>query len=656
MKSKLPVGFCRLLMGAAFLVVLFVNASAQISFIQVTDPHIFDDTWPEDSRREDKTGLVSCINQINQRVDAGANYSFVALTGDLGIEALVTDIDLSNTGLVNGKLQQGATELASMLAQSKVKRWFFVPGNNDVLKEIPENVKYYHLFMNLLGDTLRKMGSDISVVDLCPADNSNLAGDSYSSSGVEKLGDYAFIGFNDSSFKNSKEEDTGAKAATNPAARVEENYAIQKKYVDQVGEQLKRSDFKFAYIFYHIPEIDDPYFVTLKPTDKALQPRVKNQPLIGNSFFYSSWFVKSEVRDGWSQVVMNPRVKGLFAGHFHDPKQKSYDSFQWILTPSYVPESFSKLHVCPPLALRFQRDKDAKAMVEQARGFQEVYLAEDGSVANRIFWLSKTGWGLSSEAATAEAQVARQFELGDFYERNKQLKEAGAAYQKATDSTWPPTRQRALVSLTRVLNSDDSRLDKYVAAPLRAGWSTGVSALGALLPALILVSLLLILSPFVSWIGGQRGWDKLRIGPIVGSPVEGLGDSFEQVLIMIHGRMIVHYKRRPMLSGRQLLPMLARTQSDEVPEMVESAVPGIVGKVMVWLYKQSERPRYAITGAIQVSSVNSSAIFIALQESGRYVRTWHPGSSLDDVIQSEIKLSFDALRFLVMHMNKRHGQ
>lgn len=664
-KTKLPVATGRLLLASIFLVVLLVPVSAQISFVQVTDPHIFDDTWQEDSRAEDKTALTSCIRQINQRVDAGANYRFVAVTGDLGIERLVTNDEgdlITNDGLVEERLKQGVEELAATLSQSKVKLWLFVPGNNDLFDEVPGNVKYYHQFMKLLKAS-QTIGNGFSVVDLCPPDSSD-SDNAFSISALEKVGDYAFIGFNDSSFKNNVDlkkgqDPKGAEFKRKTLAKLNDNYAIQKQYVAQVAAHFNRTDFKFAYIFYHVPEIDDPYFVSLKLNDGKVLPRVstESQKLTGNSYNYSAWFVKEEIRGDWNRVVLDVRLKGLFAGHFHSPQRKSYDGFEWILTPSYLPESFAKLHVCPPLALRFQRDPDAQVMAEQARGFQEVYLSQDGSVSTRIVWLSKNGWGLSADAAAAESQAARQFALGQYYENSQRPQEAEAAYQKAAESSWPPTRQRAIDSLARLLSKKDSRLDRFeknVAAPLRAGWSTGVSALGALLPALLLVSLLLLASPFVNWLGGKRGRDKLRIGPIAGSPDKALGEVFEQVLTARHGILIVNYRRRPLLQGPQILPMLARSQSEDVAEIIGSALPGVVGKVVVWLYKKSERPKYGITGAIHSSTADSSEMFLVLHESGQSLKVGSSQSAAGDVLQKQSLLSFRILNYLVERMN-RHG-
>lgn len=662
LQKKIQLRLSSLLVAVCCYVALAASAQAQISFVQITDPHLFDDTWPEDSRREDKTAFASCINQINERVAAGTNFSFVVLTGDLGVEGLVDDLDEKHLGEADQRIQQAARELAAMLSHSKVKVWLFVPGNNDVLKEVPKNVKYYHLFMNALFNASEELArasnnaaNKLTVVDLCPADsdpNSSV----FSRSDFYRIGDYVFIGFNDSSFKNSKEEDeVPQKGKRAPAKlRVEENFDVQRKYVAQVAEHLKRSDLKFAYVFYHVPEIDDPYYVGLKQDAKQLQPRVDNQRLIGNSYRYSAWFVRPEIRDDWNRIVIDPRVKGLFAGHFHDRKHQSYDDYEWTLTPSYLPESFSKLHVAPPLALKFQRDEDGKVVGEQARGFQEVYLGENGTVSTRVFWLTNHGWTLSSAEANAQAQAARQFELGQFYERNQRTAEAEAAYQKAADNDWPPTQRRAREALAYTLNKRQSRYNKYIATPFIAGWSTGISALGALLPALLLVLLLILVAPLVAWFGNRRGRKKLRIGPLVGSPRAAVGASFEHLLTTIHSRMLVYYKRRPMIVGEQLLPMLTGSQGADVPELIESALPGPLGTAVTWLAKKTNKPRYALTGTIHGWRRRPELILLSVQESGRCLRTWHSYAMDAEIIQNQISMAFKSLRFIVKRMN--HGR
>src|SRR5205085_2749866 len=111
--------------------------------------------------------------------------------------------------------------------------------------------------------------------------------------------------------------------------RITVNAPLQKTYAVQVEDLLKNDNSKYAYVFYHIPEIDDPYLVTLKLDQEPLKTRIANKAAIGDSFYDSAWYVQRDVRDEWNKVVMNSTVRGLFAGHFHDNKRQSYLGFQW---------------------------------------------------------------------------------------------------------------------------------------------------------------------------------------------------------------------------------------------------------------------------------------------------------------------------------------
>jgi hypothetical protein len=82
---------------------------------------------------------------------------------------------------------------------------------------------------------------------------------------------------------------------------------------------------------------------------------------------FSAWVVHHEVRDLWEKIVSDDRVNGLFAGHFHDSRIKTYDSR-------------SKLQVCPPMSVKFQYGN------ETARGFQEILLNENGKLERHLLW------------------------------------------------------------------------------------------------------------------------------------------------------------------------------------------------------------------------------------------------------------------------------
>src|SRR4030088_1222450 len=70
------------------MVVLFWCSSgfaATVDFVQITDPHIFDCKGDVEGNKE---ALKWCINQINGRAGTNADYKFVVVTGDLGLEGL----------------------------------------------------------------------------------------------------------------------------------------------------------------------------------------------------------------------------------------------------------------------------------------------------------------------------------------------------------------------------------------------------------------------------------------------------------------------------------------------------------------------------------------------------------------------------------------
>jgi len=123
---------------------------------------------------------------------------------------------------------------------------------------------------------------------------------------------------------------------------------------------------------------------------------------------------------------------------------------------------------------------------------------------------------------------------------------------------------------------------------------------------------------------------------------------------MRHGMLVVNYRSRPLLQGPQILPVLARSQSADVADIIETALPGVVGKVVVWLYKQSERPKYAISGGIHFSVLDSSEMFLVLYESGQSLKVGSFQSGTVDVIKRQRLLSFKILNYLIERMN-RHG-
>src|SRR5207302_2513616 len=217
-----------------------------------------------------------------------------------------------------------------------------------------------------------------------------------------------FIGFNNASFKNNNDAQRisldgknadaivartdpqkceglstaeKAQAGTSPGTPAELPMTLttaeQLKYVQQIIDRVDSYQARRAYVFYHIPEIDDPYAV-LKPNYDLLADR-KLTP--SDQYALSSWFVDGCVRLRWAKVVKNDKVSGLFAGHFHDWRRETYENFRWLVTPDYSGGTLTKLYVCPPLAIKRQDNQPA-----QARGFQAVSIDGTGKVSANVFW------------------------------------------------------------------------------------------------------------------------------------------------------------------------------------------------------------------------------------------------------------------------------
>lgn len=334
---------------------------ADINFVQVTDPHIFDGKGDIPGNKE---ALRWCINQLNGRVDAKADYKFVIVTGDLGLEGLPA---AGNEKEPNAIIDR-AKQLAEILKEAKVKQWLFLPGNNDLEEEDPRTIGTFHKFIQALKVELPGM----TIVDFCPVDNEE-------GSGVHLEGTCRFIGFNNASFK-SNDLGTNAEEKNGPF------HSWQLKHVEEVLDRLKPpADFKSAFVFYHIPEIDDPYYVSLDPNHRDFQKREKDRGELGKDFPYSAWTVAPDVRSKWNEVVRDERVKGLFAGHFHSADRAVYQNFKWVRDPNYLSGSLLKLSVCPPLASKKQEGAPV-----QARGFREVSVdCDSGEIKSTIFWYDR---------------------------------------------------------------------------------------------------------------------------------------------------------------------------------------------------------------------------------------------------------------------------
>jgi hypothetical protein len=314
-----------------------------------------------------REALKWAIDQTNERQGKKADYKFVVVTGDLGLEGLV-DKD-------QAYIAAAADELAAMLKDSQVKEWLFLPGNNDLKGEDPGSIGTFDAFIEALQAKL----PGIKVVNFRPKEN-DLA------IGVRLEGTCRFIGFNNASFKSNDREVKGLDKNNVMVGGAREFQASQLENVEEVAVRIDRQRSNF--IFYHIPEIDDPYAAFEPATQKDaenLAERKANRGKHDKDYPFSAWTVENEVREQWNKLADDPSVKGLFAGHFHSNRCEAYTGMGWLKGTNYAAGSVTKLRICPSLA-----SKKQEKFTVQARGFRDVSIdCSSGQITSNIFWYEK---------------------------------------------------------------------------------------------------------------------------------------------------------------------------------------------------------------------------------------------------------------------------
>jgi hypothetical protein len=341
------------------------TALASVEFVQFTDPHIFDGK-PEDAGNKD--ALRWCIDSVNKSFDTGSRYNFIVVTGDFGLEGTEHD----TPAVKDAK----ARELSDILAACKVKRWLLVPGNNDLVKEAPKTIGIYFNFVAALKQDTQ--AQNVEVIDLCPRDGND-------DSGVYAVDNCRFIGFNNASFKSN--------GLAKDAGDFEKD---QLDCIEQVRKRLKSvpKDGR-AYLFYHIPEVDDPYFELLSQCDpvyrndpsnaqeEKLRDRVAQQGALKNTDYLSAWTVTENVRQSWATLIQekDSRLNCRFAGHFHTYLRSKYgDNPVLVLSP----DPTKRLLICPPIAIKQQLKERV-----QGRGYRTVVVdGASGEVNSEIVWYS----------------------------------------------------------------------------------------------------------------------------------------------------------------------------------------------------------------------------------------------------------------------------
>jgi len=364
-----------------------LEGRAQIKFVQLTDIHLID---KDDGviTGTNKRALEDCVKKINE-LAANDKYQFVVVTGDIGVEKIVKSITLkphdtnsADDKSIQTRIEERAGDLAAIISESKIETWLFVPGNNDLVDEWPETIGYYHKLVRALADAAKP---NVRIVDLSP--RANVPG-----SGVYETGDYTFIGFNNASFKNNDDPD-----------RITLKHGSQLDEISLVSARLRASQRRYAYIFYHIPEVPDPFLEFEKEKEEAKKKLEQRKAALTNDLFSkedltSSWFVAADVGAAWTNLISDQKVKGLFAGHLHDPHRKYYLDYNSWLGPrlsDFACATLNKLYITPPIAIKRQEDAQKNGQ-ETARGFRVVNLDQSGMVVTaqgargtQIFWFTQ---------------------------------------------------------------------------------------------------------------------------------------------------------------------------------------------------------------------------------------------------------------------------
>ncbi|NQZ06801.1 MAG: metallophosphoesterase [Algicola sp.] len=419
----------------------FVVSEANSNTVRVvhfSDPHLFEK--PKNRAVEEPINQQTFRRSIEQAntLHAQQKINFVVLTGDIGIEQMFLFEFKDKTGatmsipqgssdvtgstiqaLLDRRLSvdalkksnpdfkqrwtQSVDTLANLIKVSHISTWLLVPGNNDLWDELDSSIIIYAQFVREVGEKAHKLNPAIKVVDFRKTNKHDgthfeqITGKDSNGRTVKK--DLLFVGFDNASFKNNGKLSRlyqSTKVQKEPKqVNISTDAQITKTQLEHVTElqnTLQQKTYDFAYLFYHIPQIDDPWLVT-KPGEKWAVDRKSKWDLLKEfklnqnldlNYQYSAWQVDPDVRQQWHKVLNNKKIKGLFAGHFHAESKDTYQQLaDWSNKSIGSYPGLPLLNVVPPLAI--------KNGIVEARGFQLLAIDITGNVQQTIHWYSDTG-------------------------------------------------------------------------------------------------------------------------------------------------------------------------------------------------------------------------------------------------------------------------
>ncbi len=339
-----------------------------ITFVQITDAHLFDD-----DESANFSALDWAITEINRLSTDGANVDFVVYTGDLGLRNVAfppgqCEIPTLESASASRSVDYASDKLAEELDKLTVRKLYFLPGNNDLAQEKLGDIGRYRCFLHQLQTRLNPRAQ--KRIPFKPVVAANLEPD-----GTEVIGGIRLLGLNDSSLKNQQEYEPWCSEKRETAASPIGAACPQIQF-ERLSRALQAG--APAVIFTHIPYLRDPY-----------PPRARELP--------DAWDIPPALRSEWENTACRNNVIAIFAGHFHDSNRDIYGARG--RRGLQVSECVSnKSWVAPPLAQKNQEGKDV-----QARGLLRVTMTSSEVTGCTIYWLP----GANDTAGSAMSSSCR---------------------------------------------------------------------------------------------------------------------------------------------------------------------------------------------------------------------------------------------------------
>jgi hypothetical protein len=332
------------------------SPSDSVTFVHFTDAHLFDDgkratTAAEglDQQRDNWHALRWAIKTTNDLIESGRPIDFVIFTGDLGLELVRSKDDETCGEKDKNDLQklrtqgwpelfdppQAAAKLAQQLSMLRVKTIYVIPGNNDLACESPKYLDKYAEFIK-------------QTAALLPVGSPHLVNISDPQASVQ-YGIFRILALNSASFKTPDNYSSFCMPAKPGCPEFE---------MRKIEGAVRTNPEALFLIFTHIPDLLDPGV----PNDPNSPDCDLSVPQTG----VDAWKgLSPSVRHTWSEVGQDPRVIGIFAGHFHSCNPFFYstrpDTNALVNNENRGFEISKKTWISPPLALKFQEQKTSRA-------------------------------------------------------------------------------------------------------------------------------------------------------------------------------------------------------------------------------------------------------------------------------------------------------